>query len=115
MQSGGTEKKPVRVTIFHQPYTLRAPGDPGEVEALARSVDDLMGGIASKTGEGDPARVAVLACLHLADRLSALERRLAEVHERIEGKSRHLAELLDEALEQPVLPPERSEGPDIGD
>lgn len=115
MQPGGAEKKPVRVTIFHQSYTLRASGDPGEVEALARSVDDLMAAISSRTGEGDGARVAVLACLHLADRLKDLENRLAAFEQRVDRTSRELSALLDTALEQPVLPPQRAEGPDIGD
>ena len=38
-QSG---KKPVRVTILSQSFTLLAKGDPREVERLAQSVDDLM-------------------------------------------------------------------------
>jgi cell division protein ZapA len=115
MQPGGAEKKPVRVTIFHQPYTLRASGDPAEIEGLARSVDDLMAAIAAKTGEGDGVRVAVLACLHLADRLQDLEHRLAALEQRVDRKSRELSALLDAALEQPVLPPQRPEGSDVGD
>jgi cell division protein ZapA len=99
MDSGGAERKPVRVTIFHQSYTLRSSGDPGEIEQLAHEIDQLMGSIASKTGEGDPARVAVLAALHIADRLSALERQFAELKQRVDAKSQEFTLLLERALE----------------
>jgi cell division protein ZapA len=115
MDSGGSEKKPARVTIFHQPYTLRSSGEPGELEELARSVDALMSSIASKTGEGDPARVAVLACLHMADRLGAMERRLAELKQRIDDTNEKFTVLLERALEEPVLPSQSSKRTDIGD
>jgi len=101
MDSGGAEKKPVRVTIFNQSYTVRASGDPSEIEELARLIDDLMAGISSRTGDFEPARVAVLACLHLADRLGAVERELAGLRQRVESKSREFSLLLDQALRRP--------------
>ena len=101
MDSGGTEKKPVRVTIFGQSYTVRASGDPREIEELAHLIDDLMAGIASRTGDAEPARVAVLACLHLADRLRAVERELDGLRARVESKSSEFSLLLDQALRAP--------------
>jgi len=76
--SGGgaaLERKSVRVTIFNQPYTLAASDEPGEVEALARNVDELMTSIAmnSKSSNLDGGRIAVLACLHLADQLRSTQ------------------------------------------
>ena len=41
-----SDKNTVRVTILGQSYTLRAQGDPKEVELLAQSVDVLMHSIA---------------------------------------------------------------------
>ncbi len=99
MDSGGSERKPLRVTIFHQSYTLRSSGEAGEVEQLAREIDQLMEGIAAKTGEGDQARVAVLAALHLADRLKTLERQLSELRQRVDAKSEEFNLLLERALE----------------
>jgi len=90
----GAQKKTVRVTIFNQVYTLRASGDPGEVEALAARIDSLMESIASKSGDSDPARVAVLVCLHLADRLRGLEQELDALRRRIEQKADQLSLLL---------------------
>lgn len=70
------DKTTVRVTIFQQPYTLRVSGEPGETEALAQAVDSIMNQIAMRTSGADPSRVAVLACLHLADRIRQLEREI---------------------------------------
>jgi cell division protein ZapA len=92
------DRKSVRVTIFHQMYTLSASGDPGEVEALAHSVDELMVGIASRAGNVDSNRVAVLTCLHLADRLRAAERELTGLKDRIDTKAREFSMILDQTL-----------------
>jgi cell division protein ZapA len=93
------EKNTVRVTILGQQYTLRAQGDTREVELLAQSVDELMHNIALKSPNSDSSRIAVLACLHLADRLNSLERDLGELKQRVERKSEEFAGLLDQALE----------------
>ena len=93
------EKNSVRVTILGQSYTLRAQGDTKEVELLAQNVDELMHNIAAKSPNADSGRVAVLACLHLADRLSSLERDLGALKQRVDSKSEEFAGLLDQALE----------------
>ena len=95
---GATDKQPVRVTILSRPYTLRTADDPREVEALAASVNDLMLSIASRAPNADSTHIAVLACLHLADRLRVLERDLAELKERVERKSGEFAALLDQLI-----------------
>lgn len=92
-----TGRKTVRVTIFNQSYTLVATEDPGEVEELAQTVDDLMTEIAQRAGTNDPTRVAVLACLHMADRLRGIERELAALKSRVDEKSRHFSLLLERA------------------
>lgn len=93
------EKHPVRVTILNQPYTLLAGDDPREVEALAQSVDELLHSIASKASTADSTRVAVLACLHLADRLHTLEQDLTTLKERIGRKTEEFAGLLERAID----------------
>lgn len=97
MDTSGAEKKVVRVTIFQQPYALRTAGDPAETEALAQAVDMLMNQIASRTSGADASRVAVLACLHLADQLRSLERRFEQMQERLAAMDHRLAELLEAA------------------
>lgn len=89
-------KQPVRVTILNQQYSLRAPGDPREVELVAQSVDDLLQSILDRAPAADTTRVAVLGCLHLADQLRTLERDLAALRERVNSKSEKLAALLNQ-------------------
>jgi cell division protein ZapA len=94
----GVERKTVRVTIFNQTYSLAATDEEGEVEALAHSIDELMTSIALRAGNVDGNRVAVLACLHMADRLRSMERELSELRSRVEQKSRQFSLLLDDAI-----------------
>ena len=95
----GTERKTVRVSIYNQSYTLAATGDSTDVEELARSVDELMTQIAQRAGNVDSNRVAVLACLHLADRLRGIEGELTGLRARVGEKSREFSLLLDKAIE----------------
>ncbi len=80
------EKKTVRVTIFNQSYSLVTTGDESDVEDLAHRVDELMNNIARGTN-ADASRIAVLACMHLADELRTAE-----------NKHRKLARLLEDSL-----------------
>jgi cell division protein ZapA len=92
----------VRVNIFNQSYSLLASGEePGRVEELAHKVDDLMQDIATKGGNIDATRVAVLACLHLADRLQIAEEDLAKLRSDVSSKAREFSLLLDEAIGEP--------------
>jgi cell division protein ZapA len=92
------ERKTVKVTIFNQTYSLAATDEAGEVEALAHSIDELMTSIALRAGNVDGNRVAVLACLHLADRLRSMERELEDLKNRVDEKSRQFSVLLDQAI-----------------
>jgi cell division protein ZapA len=87
-------KQPVRVQIFNQSYSLLVDGDPGEVQEIAHQVDELVANIASRTSSSDSTKVAVLACLHLADKLRTAERQLQV----FEDKSGRIATMLEEAL-----------------
>ena len=92
--------EPVRVTIFNQSYSLVASEEPGRIEELAHRIDELMSSIAARAGNVDTTRVAVLACLHLADQLESLEHQLAELKNKVEDKAREFSVLLDGAINQ---------------
>ncbi|HVW87098.1 MAG TPA: cell division protein ZapA [Bryobacteraceae bacterium] len=87
-------RQPVRVHIFNQIYTLLADDDPTEVVSIANQVDELMASIANRTASGDSTRVAVMACLHLADQLRQAEKKL----QHFEDKSEQIASLIEETL-----------------
>ena len=80
------EKKTVRVTIFNQSYSLVTTGKESDVEDLAHRVDELMSNIARGTNT-DASRIAVLACMHLADELRSAD-----------TKHRTLSRILEESL-----------------
>jgi cell division protein ZapA len=88
-------RKTVRVTIYNQPYTLASGEETGEIESLAHEVDEIMTSIAQRAGNVDSQRVAVLACLHLADKVRMMERQLG----RLDSKAREFSILLDRAIE----------------
>lgn len=91
MEENG-DRKQVRVTILNQSFTLLTTGDPKDMIELANQVDDLMSSIARKSPNLDSTRVAVFACLQLADQLRS---RNAE----FDQKAREFVSLLDQILE----------------
>jgi cell division protein ZapA len=98
MDTPDAEKQVVRVTIFNQTYALSTSGDPQETTALAHDIDELMSSIARRAGNLDATRTAVLACLHLADRLRTAEKQLGALRHSVNDKSRDFALLLDKAF-----------------
>ncbi len=82
-------KQPVKVTIFHSSYSLLAQGDPRELMEAASAVDELMHSIASRSSTSDSTRIAVMACLHLADKLRRHDREL-------KARTGEIAALLDQ-------------------
>src|SRR5690349_3911631 len=99
------DKQTVRVTILSRPYTLRASGDPREVEEVAASVNELMLSIAGRAPDADSTRIAVLACLHLADKLRGLERENQQLRQQAASRGeafQGLVEQLVSAVEEAV-------------
>ena len=93
----GEDKTPVRLTIYNQTFTLRAT-DPQRLQQAANQVDELMSAIA-KSGNMDTSRAAILACLHLQDRIHSLESDLEKLRA-IEERTKQLTSLLDGVMDQ---------------
>jgi cell division protein ZapA len=92
------DKQTVRVTILSRPYTLRTAGDPRELEETAASVNQVMLAIAAKAPNADSTHIAVLACLHLADRMRSLEQELNRLKSHVDRKSEEYAGMLERLL-----------------
>ena len=69
MEQDSTNRQQVKVTILNQSFTLLTTGNPADMIELANYVDELMSSIARKSPNLDSSRVAVFACLHLADQI----------------------------------------------
>jgi len=92
------EKQLVRLSIFNQTFSLRVAGDPELMLKAANEVDELMSTI-SRSGNVDSFRVAILACLHLQDRIFQLESELDNIHSRVADRTKQLEQLLDDVVE----------------
>jgi cell division protein ZapA len=90
------KQQPVRVNIFNQAYTVVTSGDPEDTLQLAHEVDELMSQIARRAGNLDSTRTAVLACLHLADKLRNIEQQLSELRQSVDRRTRTITEILDQ-------------------
>jgi cell division protein ZapA len=89
-------KQPVRVHIFNQTYTLLADNGAADVQEIAHRIDELMVSIAGQSSSADSTRIAVLACIHLADQLREAEKKLRL----FEDKSAAISSLLENALDE---------------
>ena len=87
------ERKQVKVTIYNQQYSMSSESDSAEVEELAAVVDQLIRSIAARAGTSDLGRIAVLACLHMADQLRGAERELTESQKSVEARNLELIKL----------------------
>ncbi len=94
MEQESTNRQQVKVTILNQSFTLLTTGNPGDMIELANQVDDLMNSIARRSPNLDSTRVAVFACLHLADQLRNRGNGSAMSDEKMVA----LARMLEEAI-----------------
>jgi cell division protein ZapA len=92
------DKQTVRVTILSRPYSLRVSGDPSEVEAVASSVNELMLSIAGRAPDADTTRIAVLACLHLADKLREMERENQQLKQQVSSRREAFEGLVEQLV-----------------
>jgi cell division protein ZapA len=92
------KQQPVRVNIFNQAYTVVTAGDPNDTIEVAHEVDELMSQIARRAGNLDATRTAVLACLHLADKLRTIEKQLNTLRDAVDQRTRTIAEILDQVI-----------------
>ena len=83
------------VEIFGQTYNVRGEGDPDYLAELARFVDTRMREVAATVATADPAKIAILAALNIADEFSRFRKqRLGAWIE----KTEELADRLDKAI-----------------
>lgn len=100
-----SSKRTYRVRIFQQTYSVVSSASEAEFQLIADHVDQLMHTIASRSGSTDGTRAAVMAAMHLADRLRQAEKRLESMHadqrqalRHVDEQTDHLERLLRETL-----------------
>ncbi|NOZ75149.1 MAG: cell division protein ZapA [FCB group bacterium] len=90
----------VRVSIFGQEYTVKAPTDPNYIRQIADYVNAKMNEIKEKSATGpNPARIAILAAMNISDELFAVRKECEDLNRSVENRVNELVDLVDEALE----------------
>jgi cell division protein ZapA len=93
------------VEIFGQQLGLRADGDEGRLEELARYVDFQMRKIADQTSSVDTVKIAMLTALNIADELYQERETDQDARlKRLEHQAERLAVKLEKVLQARDLP-----------
>ena len=87
------------VEIFDAVYSVRGDQDREYLQGLASTVDRTMREISGRVATTDPARIAILAALNLADELFQCQRRQEGEREKITETVANLTGELRRALE----------------
>lgn len=86
------------VEIFGEVYHVRGGDEEGHLQELADLVDRRMREVAQHVSRAEPARIAILAALNLADELFRMRKQLegerVEIREKMEALTEELAEAL---------------------
>jgi cell division protein ZapA len=88
------------VEIFGSTYHVRGSDGSSDLRELARLVDGRMRELAGHAGKADPARLAILVALNLADELSRAQKQQEGDRIEIREKVAELARGLERALEE---------------
>lgn len=89
------------VEIFGNVYPVRGDGDAEALQSLARTVDEKMREVSEHIATKDPAKVAVLTALNLADQLARLKNELDGERTEVRDRITDLSEKLEQALQSP--------------
>ena len=91
----------VKVTIYGQEYTIKAPADASYIKNIAEYVDEKMREVQEELSTPQvPAKVAILAAMNIADDLFAEKRNREKSTNEVERKVSSLIEEVEEAIQQ---------------
>ena len=98
MSQDSTAADPTEVTIYGRTFRLRGSENEAYLRQLAEVVDGKMREVATATGTADTMKLAILACLNMADDYLRAKSAASEA-EAQELDVARLVERLDEVLE----------------
>ena len=91
----------VKVTIYGQEYTIKAPADATYIKNIAEYVDEKMREVQEELSTPQvPAKVAILAAMNISDDLFAIKRNHEKSNNELERKVSSLIEVVEEAIQQ---------------
>ena len=90
----------VKVTIYGQEYTIKAPADASYIKNIAEYVDGKMREVQEELATPQvPAKVSILAAMNIADELFAEKRDRDQIKGDVESKVSSLIEIVEEAIQ----------------
>ena len=91
----------VKVTIYGQEYTIKAPADASYIKNIAEYVDGKMREVQEELATPQvPAKVSILAAMNIADELFAEKRDRDQIKGDVENKVSSLIEIVEEAIQK---------------
>ena len=91
----------VKVTIYGQEYTIKAPADATYIKNIAEYVDEKMREVQEELSTPQvPAKIAILAAMNISDDLFAQKRNREKSNNEVERKVSSLIEVVEEAIQQ---------------
>jgi len=91
----------VKVTIYGQEYTIKAPADASYIKNIAEYVDGKMREVQEDLATPQvPAKVSILAAMNIADELFAEKRDRDQIKGDVDSKVSSLIEVVEEAIQQ---------------
>ena len=91
----------VKVTIYGQEYTIKAPADATYIKNIAEYVDMKMREVQEEMNTPQvPAKVAILAAMNISDELFSNKRTTEKMKNDVEAKISSLIEIVDEVIQQ---------------
>jgi len=91
----------VKVTIYGQEYTIKAPADATYIKNIAEYVDEKMREVQEELSTPQvPAKIAILAAMNISDDLFAQKRNHEKSNNEVERKVSSLIEVVEESIQQ---------------
>ena len=91
----------VRVTIYGQEYTVKAPADATYIKNIAEYVDLKMREVQEELPAPEmPAKIAILAAMNISDELFTEKRDKESLSDSVERRISSIIEMVDEAIQQ---------------
>ena len=88
----------VKVEIFGQTYTINGDASPEYMLQLSEYVNNQMERVSENISNSNPAQVAILVALNIADEYFQLKQLKAGAEFKLEEKTKTLISMLDEGL-----------------
>ena len=93
------EDNQIKITIFGQEYSVKAPADPTYIKKIAEYVDTKMREVQSGFSSTQSSnRIAILSAMNITDDLFNAKKRGDSDNNEIEEKITSLIELIDESV-----------------